>query len=60
MPCWLVEKVSELSSGCRRRSKTLTAGQRREMRRSVTSTKISWFTGFGNRSVFKWLEYYNG
>ena len=30
-PCWLGERVNELSSGCKRRSKTLTAGQRREI-----------------------------
>ena len=32
-PCWLVERGSELSFGCRRRSRTLTAGQRREIGR---------------------------
>ena len=30
-PCCLGERGSELSSGCRRRSRTLTAGQRSEM-----------------------------
>ena len=32
-PCWLDERRSELSSGCRRCSRTLTAGQRREIGR---------------------------
>ena len=32
-PCWLGDRGSELSSGCRRHSKILTAGQRREMER---------------------------
>ena len=30
-PCWLSERRSELSSGCRRRSRTLTAVQNTEM-----------------------------
>ena len=29
--CWLGERGSELNSGCRRHSKTLAAGQRKEM-----------------------------
>ena len=32
-PCGLEERESKLGYGCKRRSKTLTAGQRREMRR---------------------------
>ena len=48
-PCWLSERRRELSSGCRRLNMTLTAEQRRE----ITSTQISWFAGFGNRSIEK-------
>ena len=40
-PSWISERGSELSSGYRRRSKILTAGQR--------STQISWLIGFGNK-----------
>ena len=32
-PCWLGERGSELSNGCRRRSKTLAARQKKEIGR---------------------------
>ena len=34
-PCWLGERGRELNSGCRRRSKNLTTGQRKEIGRQL-------------------------
>ena len=55
-PCWWDERRSELISGCRMRSRTLKAGQRRKKGRYIVLKSAGLnFKGFGDRgynSVF--------
>ena len=54
-PYWFGEKESELSSGCRRHSKTLIAWKRREMRRYL-APKSAGLLGLGTGVIIECFQ----